>query len=69
VAKKSKHSEEWAKAKKKYRLNSRQIAMAKELGLNPSKFGKIAPNKHEKWKAPLGEFIERIYSKRFKRNK
>jgi len=71
MAKKSgrRSPEEWEKAKKKYRLSSKQIAMARELGMNPHKFGKIAPNKHEKWKVPIGEFIERIYSKRFKRER
>ena len=39
--------------------------MARELGLNPKKFGKLA--KHEPWKAPLPVFIENIYYKRFKK--
>jgi hypothetical protein len=57
----------WALAKTKYRLNSSQIAMAKELGMNSKKFGSLAPNKSEPWKGPLGEFIEECYYKRFKR--
>ena len=56
----------WAYVKKKYRLNARQIAMAKELGIRPKKFGSMAPNKSEQWKGPLGEFIEECYYKRFK---
>ena len=44
----------WVFAKAKYRLNSRQIAMAKELGVNPKKFGKLVPAKSEPWKVPLG---------------
>lgn len=55
----------WADAKKRYRLNAHQIAMAKELGMNPKKFGKYASNKSEPWKGPLGEFIEKCYRKRF----
>lgn len=39
--------------------------MAKELGMNPKKFGKYAANKFEPWKEPLGQFIEKCYSKRF----
>ena len=35
--------------------------MARELGMNPKKFGSIANHKHEKWKAPLPEFIEGLY--------
>lgn len=62
-----KSEDPWILAKTKYTLNSDQIAMAKELGMNPKKFGKIAPNKSEPWKGPLGEFIEECYCKRFKR--
>jgi hypothetical protein len=43
--------------------------MARELGLNPKKFGSLAANKHEPWKSPLGEFIEDIYFKRFKKER
>ena len=42
-----------------------KIQMARELGLNPKKFGKIANHKQEPWKAPLPVFIEDIYFKRF----
>lgn len=41
--------------------------MARELGMNPKKFGSIANNKQEKWKAPLPEFIEDLYYKKFKK--
>jgi hypothetical protein len=44
-----------------------QIQMARELGLNPRKFGKLANEKQEPWKKPLPEFIEEIYLKRFKK--
>jgi len=47
-------------------IDARQIAMAKELGMRPKKFGGMAPNKSEQWKGPLGEFIEECYYKRFK---
>jgi hypothetical protein len=57
----------WALAKTKYRLNSGQIAMAKELGMTSKKFGSLAPNKSEPWKGSLGEFIEECYYKRFKK--
>ena len=43
------------------------IQMARDLGLNPKKFGSLANNKQQKWKAPLSEFIEDIYFKRFKK--
>ncbi len=67
MSKKKKYSSKdyWYIAKKKYHLSAGQIKMAKELGLNPKKFSRYAPNKHEPWKGPLSEFIERLYNKRF----
>lgn len=41
--------------------------MARELGLNPDKLGKIDNHRQEPRKAPLPQFIEDIYFKRFKR--
>jgi hypothetical protein len=55
----------WIEARKKYRLTDAQIQMARELGLNPKKFGKLANERQEPWKRPLGEFIEHIYLKHF----
>lgn len=43
--------------------------MARELGLNPKKIGKIANHKQEPWKAPLPVFIEDIYFKRFEKRR
>jgi len=57
----------WIDARKRYRLSEVHIQMARELGMNPKKFGKIANEKQEPWKAPLPAFIERIYFKRFGR--
>ena len=65
---KIKHKDPWAIAKTKYHLNTCQIEMAKKLGLNRKKFGKLVPNKPEPWKEPLGTFIERCYNKRFNVN-
>ena len=42
--------------------------MARELGMNPHKFGKLANEKQEPWKTPLPEFIESLYVKRFRKN-
>ena len=41
------------------------IQMARELGLNPKKFGKLANHRQEPWKRPLPEFIAHLYVKRF----
>ncbi len=55
----------WIDARKRFHLSDAQIQMARELGLNPKKFGKLANYRQEPWKAPLPEFIEKIYFKRF----
>lgn len=35
--------------------------------MNPDKLGKIDNHRQETWKAPLPQFVEEIYFKRFKR--
>jgi len=59
----------WIDALKRYHLTNAQIQMARELGLNPKKFGKLANHKQEPWKEPLPDYIETLYYKRFKRYK
>ena len=59
--------EKWMVAQKRHRLSDKQVQMARELGLNPDKLGKIDNHRQEVWKAPLPQFIESIYFKRFKR--
>jgi hypothetical protein len=58
----------WIEARRRYQLSDAQVQMARELGMNPRKFGKISNEKQEAWKMPLPEFIERTYFKRFGRN-
>ena len=68
MAKKSKLPEKyqkWVDARKRYHLSHTHVQMARELGMNPKKFGKIASNKQQPWKTPLPEFIEDIYFKHF----
>jgi hypothetical protein len=55
----------WIEARKKYHLSHAQIQMAREIGLNPKKFGKLANHKQESWKLPLPQYIEHLYQKRF----
>jgi hypothetical protein len=59
----------WIDARRRYHLSDVHIQMARELGMNPKKFGKIANEKQEPWKAPLPVFIEDIYLKRFGRER
>ena len=56
----------WIEARKKYRLSHAQIQMARELGMNPKKFGGLANHKEEQWKLPLPEYIEHLYQKKFR---
>lgn len=41
------------------------VQMARELGMNPNKLGKLANHRQEPWKLPLPDFIARIYIKQF----
>ena len=56
--------EKWMVAQKRHHLSDRQVQMARELGLNPDKLGKIDNHKQEVWQTPLPQFIESIYFKR-----
>ncbi len=62
------HLQEWMDAGKKFHLSHAQVQMARELGLNPKKLGKIANHKQEPWKMPLPQFIEHLYRKQFGKN-
>lgn len=55
----------WVDARKRFRLSDAHIQMARELGMNPKKFGSLANHKQEPWKAPLPDFIEDLYFERF----
>jgi hypothetical protein len=39
--------------------------MARELGMNPRRLGKLDNHRQEPWKLPLPVFIEELYRKRF----
>ena len=57
--------EAWTNAKKMCRLTARQVEMARALGMNPRKLPGLRPSPRERWKLPVGEFIEERYRKRF----
>jgi len=63
------HLQIWIDARKKFRLSHAQVQMARELGLNPKKFGKLANHKQEPWKMPLPQYIEHLYRKHFKKDR
>ena len=59
----------WIEARKRFRLSDAQIQMARELGLNPKKFGSLANTKQEPWKLPLPQYIEELYLERFNKSR
>jgi len=57
--------QKWQVAQKRHRLSDKQVQMARELGFNPDKLGKLDNHKQEPWKKPLPQHIENLYYKRF----
>ncbi|MGH9969301.1 MAG: hypothetical protein ACREBG_16090 [Pyrinomonadaceae bacterium] len=55
----------WIDARKKFHLSDAHIQMARELGMNPKKFGGLANHRQERWKMPLPQFIEYLFLKSF----
>lgn len=55
----------WIDARTRHHLTHPQIQMARELGMNLAKLGKLANHHQESWKLPLPQFIEDLYCKRF----
>lgn len=62
------HVQIWIDTRKKFRLSQAKVQMARELGMNPKKFGKPANEDQEPWKMPLPQFIEHLYRKHFRRD-
>lgn len=55
----------WIDARKRHHLSHAQVQMARELGMNPLKLGKLENHDQERWKMPLRRYIEHLYLKRF----
>jgi hypothetical protein len=55
----------WIDARKRHHLSHAQVQMARELGMNPKKLGKIDNHDQEPWKMPLRQYIKHLYFKRF----
>ena len=59
----------WIEARQRFRLSDAHVQMARELGLNPQKLGKLANHDREPWKLPLPDFIAKLYRKNFGRER
>ncbi len=58
---------DWIDARRRHRLSDAQVQMARELGMNPTKLGKLDNHGQEPWKLPLPAYIEHLYAQRFGR--
>jgi hypothetical protein len=59
----------WIQARSRHHLSHAHVQMARELGMNPKRMGSIDNHDQEPWKAPLPQFIEDLYLKRFGRER
>jgi len=57
----------WIDARKRHHLSHAHVQMARELGMNPAKLGKLDNHRQEAWKLPLPDFIEQLYRERFRK--
>ncbi len=55
----------WIDARRKFGLSHAHVQMARDLGLNPTKLGKLDNRDQEPWKLPLPEFIAKLYRERY----
>jgi hypothetical protein len=63
------HLQAWLTARQRHHLSHAHVQMARELGMNPTKLGKLDNADQEPWKLPLPAFIESIYRKRFDKDR
>jgi hypothetical protein len=61
--------QDWVEARRRHRLSHAHVQMARELGMNPRKLGKLDNHDQEPWKAPLPQFIEHLYLRSFGRER
>ncbi|TXL71687.1 hypothetical protein FHP25_28770 [Vineibacter terrae] len=55
----------WAEAQQRFHLSHAHVQMARELGLNPKKLGKLVGTKQQPWKLKLPDYIVKLYAKNF----
>jgi hypothetical protein len=59
----------WVDARTRHRLSDAHVQMARKLGFDPKSLGKIDNHRQQPWKAPLPQFIERLYREKFDRDR
>ena len=47
----------WIDARRRFRLSHEHVQMARELGMNPKKLGKLDNHDQEPWKLPLPQTL------------
>src|SRR6266403_6114942 len=57
--------QDWIDARTRHHLSHAHVQMARELGMNPNRLGKLDNHRQEPWKVALPQFIEHLYFKRF----
>ena len=57
----------WFEVRGRLDLSHATVQMARELGMNPKKLGKLGSVKGQAWKVPLPEFVANCYEKSFGR--
>ena len=55
----------WPEAKKLCRLNQLDIEMAKRLGFGPDALIRAIPDRKQRWKLPVKDWIHELHFKRF----
>src|ERR671931_62170 len=65
TGKPNKRLQAWIDARKRHGLSHAEVQMARELGMNPKKLGKLDNHDQEPWKLPLRQFIRQLYFERF----
>ena len=58
----------WTEAQRRCRLNTEDIRIAKEMGLNPRSLIKNIPSMTEQWKLPVKDWIHQMYQKRHEKS-
>lgn len=61
----SARDDDWIKAKRLCRLSAEDVRKAQALGLNPRKLIAKIPSPSQRWKAPVRDWIDDLYCRRF----